>query len=133
MAKVTIVGEAIVITSELTLDDIQTVGKYRPDALVLMGGEDDKDAVFCIGTTNRNPGSIGRFSAEFGGETHDENKFATITLLNNAGDVDDIREAVAEELGVAILNLNKIEERVPAVLAEIAAEKAAILANITVA
>lgn len=40
MAKITIAGDAVVITSSLKLDDIKTIAKYRPKALTLMGGDD---------------------------------------------------------------------------------------------
>ena len=131
MAKVTIAGEAVVITSALKLSDLRTIAKYRPDALTLKGGEDGKEPIFrvgvCCGT-----GKINKYGAEFGAETHDDAKLATITLVSNNLE-GDIREAVAEAVGTSILNLNKLEETLPAVLAEIEAEKNAILSNITVA
>ena len=131
MAKIIIAGEAVVITSALKLEDIRKVEKYRPDALVLKGGEDGKEPIFRVGVCN-GTGKINKYGAEFGSETHDEEKFATITLVIN-GLEGDIREAVAESIGTAILNLNKLEETIPAVIAEIDAEKNAILGNITVA
>ena len=45
----------------------------------------------------------------------------------------DIKEWVADRIGTAIINLNKLEEKLPAVLEEIAAEKAEVMSNITVA
>mgnify|MGYP007102082194 CR=1 FL=1 len=82
MAKITIAGEAVIITSALKLEDIKKVQKYRPKELVLKGGEDGKEA---------------------------------------------------DKLGAAMVNLKKLEEKLPAVLAEIDAEKAEIMANITIA
>ena len=50
MAKVKVAGQAIVIISEIKLDDIKTVAKYRPAALTLYEGEgDDREPVFAIG------------------------------------------------------------------------------------
>lgn len=131
MAKVVIAGEAVVVTSAVKLSDLRKIAKYRPDALVLKGGEDGKEPIFRVGVCN-GTGKINKYGAEFGSETHDEAKLATITLVNG-GLEGDIREAVAESLGCSILNLNKLEETFPAVLAEIDAEKDAILENITVA
>ena len=45
----------------------------------------------------------------------------------------DVKDWVADRLGAAIISLNKLEEKLPAVLDEIAAEKANVLSNITVA
>ena len=42
MAKITIAGDAVVVTSALKLEDIKTIEKYRRNALVLKGGEDGK-------------------------------------------------------------------------------------------
>lgn len=131
MAKIVIAGEAVVVTSAIKLEDLRKVAKYRPDALVLKGGEDGKEPIFRVGVCS-GTGKINKYSAEFGAETHDDAKLATITLVTGALE-GDIREAVAEAIGASILNLNKLEETIPAVLAEIDAEKAAILGNITVA
>lgn len=131
MAKIVIAGEAVVITSAIKLSDLRKVEKYRPNALVLKGGEDGKEPIFRIGTCN-GAGKINKYGAEFGAETHDDAKLATITLVLDRVD-GDVREFVAEAVGASILNLNKLEETIPAVLAEIDAEKGAILSNITVA
>ena len=45
----------------------------------------------------------------------------------------DVKDWVADRLGAAIINLNKLEEKLPTVLEEIAAEKATVMSNITVA
>lgn len=130
MAKITIAGEAVVITSALKREDIELLEKYRPDALILKGGEDGKKPIFRIATTT-GAGDINKYGASFGGETHDEAKLATITMMSGVVG-EDIREAVAEKVGTAILNLNKLEATLPEVLEEISAEKAAIMDNIQV-
>lgn len=132
MAKIVIAGEAVVITSSMKLEDLRTIAKYRPEALVLKGGEDGKESVFAIGVARSGAGEISKYGAAFATESHDDEKLATITLVNNCAD-GDVREAVAESVGTAIINLNKLEETLPAVLAEIAAEKEAVLSHITVA
>ena len=85
MAKIVIAGDAIVVTSALKLEDIRAIEKYRPNELVLKGGEDGKEPIFAVGTTA------------------------------GAG------------------NINAVGAKLPTVLEEIAAEKAAVLSNITVA
>lgn len=131
MAKITIAGEAVVITSAMKLEEIKTIKKYRPDALVLKGGEDGKEPIFCLGVCNGG-GKINKYGAEFGSETHDDEKKAVMTLICSCGE-DDIKEAVADGIGAYVLNLNKLEETLPAVLEEIKAEKEQIMSNISVA
>lgn len=132
MAKITIAGEAVVITSTVKLEDYRKVQKYRPKALVLMGGEDGKEPVFAV-SVKSGTGTIGKYGVEFCSATHDEEKLASITIVNPYDGTGDIKDAVAENLGPVVMQLNKIEAGIPAVLAEIDAEKAAILENISVA
>lgn len=132
MAKITIAGEAVIITSALKLEDIKKVQKYRPKELVLKGGEDGKEPIFRIAATSGS-GDICAVGAEFGAESRDERKLATITMFMPGCNADNIKEFVADKLGAAMVNLKKLEDKLPAVLAEIDAEKAEIMANITIA
>ena len=131
MARITIVGQAIVVTSSLALEDIKTVAKYRPEALTLYGGEDDKEPVFKLGVTS-GTGAIGKYGAEFGTETRDEEKLAVMTLILDSEAGEDPKEYVADKLGGALMNLNALEEKLPSVIEEIAAERTKILEAITV-
>lgn len=132
MAKIIIAGEAVVVASTVKLEDYRKVAKYRPKALVLMGGEDGKEPVFRVGVTN-GEGSISKYGIEFNGATHDEDKFASITVVAPCAGNGDIKDAVADCIGPAVMQLNKIEAAIPDVLAEIDAEKAEIMENITIA
>lgn len=128
MARVTIAGNALIVTSALSLEDLKTVKKYRPDALILKGGEDGKEPIFGISLCDS---EINSCSVSFCEETRDQAKLATLTTaINYAGE--DIADYVSDKYGAAITNLNKLEETLPAVLAEIAANKEAIKRNITV-
>ena len=132
MAKIVIAGDAVVVTSSLKLEDIRTIEKYRPKELVLKGGEDGKEPIFAIGVTE-GCGNINEVGASFGRETHDEEKLASITMCTGVGTTGDIKEWVADRIGGAIISLNKLEEKLPAVLEDIEAEKAEVMSNITVA
>ena len=132
MAKVTIAGKAIVITSALKLEELETVKKYQPKALVLLGGEDGKEPIFAVGVVRGSAGKIGNVGVEFGEETHDDQKLATMTLMV-PGDVKDMKEYVADKYGAALMNLAKLEANLPAVIGAIAAEKQSIMDNISVA
>lgn len=131
MAKIIVAGEAVVITSAMKLADLETIKKYNPKALVLMGGEDGKEPVFCIGVNRGKAGSINQFSVDFGAETRDDKKLATMTLMTS-GVTGDVKEFVADKYGAALMLLNKLEATLPAALEAIAADKKAILENITV-
>lgn len=131
MAKIVIAGESVVITSTVKLQDFKKVKKYRPAALILMGGEDNEEPIFGVSIVEGH-GNISKFGVEFGKETHDDKKLASLTInLPDVGDRD-IKEVVADEIGPAIVLLNRIEKAIPSVLEEIEAEKEAILSNITV-
>lgn len=131
-ATIAVVGEAVVITSNLLLDDIKSVAKYRPEKLQLKGGADSKEVVFVIGVASNARGSLNSVGAEFGNIPQDDTGCATITINRPRVDGMGTKEAVAERIGTAILDINKMEAILPAVIEEIANEKAAIMENITV-
>lgn len=129
MARISISGNAIVVTSSLTVEQLDTVKKYRPQSLTLFEGEGaDKTPVFVVGIGD-GTGSISKFGANFS-RTAAADGGATITLIADLP-AENKREFVAELIGTAILNINKVEEQIPAVLEEVVAEKAAVLENIS--
>lgn len=128
-AGITVAGQAVVITSSMTLDNIKTIGKYRPNALQLKDAE-NKEVIFSVGIA-KGKGSINKYGAEFDSTTYNRDGKAVITLDMPAVN-GSVEESVAEYIGAAILNLNKLEAQLPAVINEITTEKTAILANISV-
>lgn len=132
MAKFTIAGNALVVTSAMSMEDLSTIKKYRPKALTLMGGENNKEEVFRIDVGNTGNGGINCVGACYCGNTHDAEKKACITI-SLSGVTGDVREYVADQFGEAFISLNRLEESLPGVLAEILEQKAAIMDIITVA
>ena len=128
-AKVTIAGDAVVITSELTLEEIKTVEKYRPKALTLMGGEDGKEPIFVLGT---GCADINQYGASFASAARDGSGKATITVMMCGQEPEDIKAAVADKFGAALVNIGKLEQVLPAVIEEIKAEREAIMGTISV-
>lgn len=126
MAKVTIAGKAVVITSAVKYEDLVLVKKYRPNSLILKGGEDGKEPVFAISVGSSN---LSKVSATFGEQTADG--YACMTLISSEKP-EDVKQYVIDELGGTLMLLNKLEETIPAVLDEIAAEKAEVESNISV-
>ena len=129
MAKIKVIGNAAVITSTLTLEDINLVQKYRPTALALMGGEEGKEEIFRIATTSNPYGNISTAGMMFGAEN--ANGEAIITELVSPAS-DDIKNELADTYGAALVNLGKLEEILPGVVEEIKAEREALMANIEV-
>jgi hypothetical protein len=128
MAKITVIGQVCVVTSEFTLEAIKRVHKYRPEALRLYD-DSKKNCIFEVGISNNPNGCLNEFGAEFGGHTHDEAAKATITMQlgNYEGDV---KEYVADRLGKGIANLNAIESKLSTVVGEVDAEHQAMLNGI---
>ena len=131
MAKMTIAGNALVISSSMKLKDLKTIKKYRPRALILTGGEDNKTALYAIGVSDDGSGSINPIGACFAQESHDGEEKACITV-NLDGVQGNVREFIADKYGEAFTNLNILEATLPAVLDEIVSQKAAIMENISV-
>lgn len=129
--KVMITGSAAAVTSTITKKEIETLAKYNPKALTLYGGENGKEPLFSIGVGNTSCGKISKYGIEFGQQTA-EGGNATVTVVF-CNPVDDPKEYIAENFGSALLNLAKLEETIPAAVAQIEAEKAAVLENITIA
>lgn len=128
-AKVVVVGNAMVITSTLPLEAIKTVAKYRPNELVLFGGEDGKEAVFAIGVGTE---SIGKYGIGFEAAARTEGKEAQITICLPDG-IEDVKEYISDTYGTALVSLEKLEEKLPGIIEEINAEKARIQENIEIA
>ena len=130
-ATAVVVGGALVITSSATPEEIETIRKYRPNALKLMEGEGQhKNQVFMIGI-EEGPGSINQFGAFYSKRT-DKNGKATITIAIPE-DAKDPKAWAEEMLGVSILYLRKTEKQFAAMLDDVKQEKAAVAAAITVA
>lgn len=129
MAKISVAGNAVVVTSTLKLEDIKKVAKYRPSALILMGGEDGKEPIYAIEAVN-GEGTINRNGASFGAETR-TNKLATLTMI--APRVDgDISEYIADYFGDSLDYLAALEASIPGVLAEIDESRQRVIDSISV-
>lgn len=132
MAKITIAGDAIVVTSSKSLEALKNLEEYRPKALRLFEDNDDgkKEEVFRVETT-ADSGSISQYGASFASATHDEAKLATITMRIPDG-TEDAVEYAARLVGKAVILLNRVEAGIDEALASVEAEKAEIRDNITV-
>ena len=127
MSKVAIAGNSYVITSAVSLENLETVKKYRPSALELTDPETN-ETLFKIGTGSN---SLSDYGISFGGVSNDDAKLATVTLPIPAG-VEDAKLYVLDKAGLAIASLNRIESDITDALEAIQAERDAIAENIRV-
>lgn len=132
MAKIKIAGDAIVIESKFTLEDILALEKYDKKALSLYEKDEGTGKIsedFRVATTE-GAGSLSQYGASFDSATRDEHGYACITMLLPPY-IDDAKDYVAEELGPAFAKLVKVEEQIPAALAKVEQQKVDTLAAIT--
>ena len=131
MAKISIAGSAVIITSDISLDNLKLIQKYRPQALSLKD-EEGKTTLFAIATGES--GSVTKYGAIFNSFTRDADKKATITIMKNdlPAEADKAKAEIADEFGTALNFINKLEALLPAVVEEINTEHAAIMAAIDV-
>lgn len=129
MAKIIIAGDAMVIESAYTLEELKTLEKYRPKALSLLDS-DGKTEIFKVGTT-QGGGSINTYGASFGSHSRNDVKKAVITMEIPYG-IDDAVGYAEESIGVSIVHLNAVEGQFADALLEVEVEKATVRSNITV-
>lgn len=125
MANVKIVGDAVVLTSALSFEDIKLVEKIAPKELTLFEEENGRKVpVFGVCTT-KSHGRITKDGVSFAKGSRDGG-FAEITMGVPECD-GDVKEVVAELIGTAVIKLNELEAKLPEVIAGINAQKQAML------
>ena len=127
MAKVTIAGNSYVVTSTVSMADLETVKKYRPSALAITD-PDTEETLFRVGLGSN---SLSEHGISFGGVTNDEAKMATATF-SIPSDVEDAKAYVLDKAGLTLVNLKKVEAGIAAVLKDIQKERDSIAESITV-
>lgn len=130
-ASIKIAGSACVVESAAKLEDIKLLEKFRPNALKLFEGEgSNKEVVFAVGSVKAGSGSINAYGASFGTATTANGK-ATITMMVPEG-TEDPKAWAADKIGVAILQLGKVEQQFAAAIEDTKKEQAAVNECITV-
>ena len=128
MAKITVAGDALVLSSKVRLEDYKLIAKYKPSALVLT--DEDGDPLFRVSCGTG--GDVSEYGVVFPGATR-EGGYACVTMVFRIPEETDIKDFIADNMGAAIINLEKIENSVPEVLRQIEAERAAVFNKIDVA
>jgi hypothetical protein len=132
MAQISIAGNSFVITSSVSMADLETVKKYRPTALTIVD-EESKETLFRLGIGSAS--SINDNGISFSGTSNDEKRLATATIpipSEALADGGDAKEYVLDRAGIALANLNKIETALATTIADIKKERDTVAANIKV-
>ena len=125
MAKINVVGNAVVLTSSMKYEDVQKAEKYRPDALVL---KDEKGKELFKVATGKYP-TANEYGVVFNGHTQADG-FATGTWIVADEITEDAKEQLADLYGAALLKLGKLEETFGKAIEEIDKEREGVLAQI---
>lgn len=132
MAKIQVVGNAVVFSSSMKMEDLVKIQKYNSQALTL---KDEDDEVKFICTTN--PGTLGCVTNDmvvFGGTSNDDKKVATVTmLLEKEYEPDALKEMLADKIGAAMTCMNELEKSLPDVLKKVNEDRAAVMGAISLA
>lgn len=103
--KITITADAYAITSKITVDEIKTLKKSNPDALKVKDA--DGNEKFAVSYAEGKP-SITDFGVTFGGKSHDEAGYATITGMIPVGTTNP-KEYVADLVAPVKAYLEQVE------------------------
>lgn len=129
MANIIIAGSSIVLKSDVTLEAVKKLAKYRPAALE---ERDEKERLlFKVSVAGTGNGSVQEKAVYFAPITHDADGLATVTLEIP----DSVKNAVdyaADLLAPAFTALSEMEDAIIGASDEVDAAKAAMIENIAV-
>jgi hypothetical protein len=128
MAKITIMGDAAVVTSQIKTKDLETLKKFKPTALKLVD-KDKKETYFCADEGEK--ASFSKHGIVFTGTDGNGNAIATLALPTGL-EADKKADYVKNNYGYGLLNLNVLEAQVNEVVEDTADEFAAMAENIQV-
>ena len=130
MAKIIVTGDAVVLKSNVTLEEIKKLAKYQPDALNMMDDK-GKETLYTITVAKAGNGTAGKFGISFAPETHDAEGLATVTNLIPEG-VNDAKEYAAEKFAIAFNALEKMEANMATMAEAVDAAHQKMVESITV-
>ena len=128
MSKITIVGDAAVVTSAVLLEDLKTLQKFKPHALKLIDSE-TKEEIFSATIGSR--ASFSKFGIVFTGANGEGKATATLTLPTGLSDEKKI-EYVKDTYGYGLLNLKSLEDQIKSIMDTTAGEFAAMANSIEI-
>ncbi len=130
--KINTIGNSLVVTTEVTMEDLKKLQACKSEALSLFQEVDGKKQERFRVAPGKT-GSLTTFGATFSGDTNTEPKVAMLTVDLSAKPADkDVKQYVAEKYGTAILNLRKVEEQFKPALKQITEDQAYLASLINV-
>lgn len=117
------VGNSLVVTTEVTMEDLKKLQARKPDALALTKEVDGKKQEYFRVAAGK-AGSLNTFGATFSADTNTAPKKAMLTVdISGKSAEEDVKQYVAEKFGAAILNLREVEKKFQPALHQIAEEQ----------
>jgi hypothetical protein len=117
MAKFKVVGDAAVLISDISVETLEKLETFRPEALQLL--DEDKEPIFAIATGPH--GHMGSFGVCFDSKTPTNKAQLTLNLPVNMTNAEK-KEYIKTKFGLALLKLNKLEANIQADAASLAAD-----------
>lgn len=122
MAKIKLMGNQIAIVSALTLEQLETIRRRKPEALKLKDEKGEK-AVFVVDTGFE--GNVSKYGVVFASQEVIGGR-AIYSMEAPFDDAVEVRKYINEVWGTVVFDLNKVEAQCTEAFAAIAAEEAAI-------
>lgn len=131
--KIRVLGTTLMVSTEVSLEQLKELSIRKPDALKLVEeSEGKKTELFCVNVGQT--AQLTRFGATFTGVTNNEPKVAMLTIdLGGKPEDVNVKDYVADKYGAAILNLQKVEAQFKPALDDAASERAMLAGLIDVA
>lgn len=116
------------LTSDLTAEDILFAKKHCPKALKIQDAEgNDKFSV----SYNEGHSSVAAFGITFGAKTADGGKAMISGKLDPKVELKDAGDHVADMIGAALPYITELEKSIPTAIAEVKAQRKALIDGIT--
>lgn len=128
MANIIIAGNTAVVTSAFTMDQLQKLKKYNPQALCLKD-EEGKKVVFMVDVATK--GSVSPMGIVFNASAFDGSDKAVLSMEIPAGTAN-VEQWVMDNIGTSIIKLNTLEGQLGAALDAVAADEAAVRESISI-
>lgn len=105
MAKITVAGNALVITSKYSREEIKNVEKHAPQALTLL--DEKKTPYFKL--SQNGDGKVNKYGVSLNKTSNNGKACTTIIIDQNEALT---RDWVAEEYSVLVNNMKKVEDQI---------------------
>lgn len=129
--KTTIMMNQLIVSSELSMEELKKIKRFRPEELELVDPE-TKAVLYTIDGGTPNYGAIGKHGIYFDSVTND-GKAAVKIDLPEFETIEEKKQYAAEKYGVYLVDLEILEERLIPVVSAIDEGIESIVNDITVA